>query len=100
MNVSLLHSFQSLNYFQQLSYFYFIFSWPRETASVTAKRANSDLPQGATAAVVNVHAEQLERSFTSRGRKNNKIVTATLTVATLIVKDNCLNMKISRGKNG
>lgn len=75
MNVSVLHSFQSLNYFQQLSYFYFIFSWPRETASVTAKRANSDLPQGATAAVVTVHAEQLERSFTSRGRKNNKIVT-------------------------
>lgn len=74
MNVSVLHIFQSLNYFQQLSYFYFIFSRPRDTASVTAKRANSDLPQGATAAAVKVHVEQLETSFTSCGRKNNKIV--------------------------
>lgn len=66
---------------------------------MTAKRANSDLPQGATAAVVKVHVEQLERSFTSRGRKINKIVRATLIVDTSIVKDTCLNMKISGGKN-
>lgn len=67
---------------------------------MTAKRANSDLPQGgATAAVVKVHVEQLERSFTSRGRKNDKIVRATWIVDTLIVKDTCLDRKISGGKN-